>query len=275
MSKDLCPAVNLVAAARVRAQYPRCGGAHRKIRAVGRTVDRPVAAAPGAGSTSAADPVMTRTRVRLRVAMPLSTAEDLISQRADEFDHQAITHNEAWLARHWAPANASRCEPSGRSRHPRRCLPRTTTSQCPHSPRAARGWVAESKADHGSEFEATQAVAPKLGISSAETMCKSVRRAEIDAGQRPGTTTEDSERNKALKKDNAELFRTNKILKSTAAYFGAELERPHRQSSTSSANRGKGSGGEPISTVLSEQAVRSPRPPTTTSPAGRAADGAR
>jgi transposase len=171
---------------------------------------------------------MMRTRVRLRVAIPLSTAKDLISQRADEFDHQAITHNAAWLARHWATAKASRCEPRGRSRHPRRCLPRTTTSQCPHSPRAARGCIAESKADHGSEFEATQTVAPKLGNSSAETMCKSVRRAESDVGQRPETTTEDSEKNKALKKDNAELLRTNKILKSTAAYFGAELERPHR-----------------------------------------------
>jgi transposase len=88
--------------------------------------------------------------------------------------------------------------------------------------------VAESKADYGSEFEAIQAVATKLGIGSAETLRKWIRRAEIDAGERPGTTTEESEKVKALKKENAELRRANEILKSAAAFFGAELDRPHR-----------------------------------------------
>jgi transposase len=36
-------------------------------------------------------------------------------------------------------------------------------------------------------------VASKLGIALAETLRKWVRRAEIDAGQRPGVTTEGSE----------------------------------------------------------------------------------
>lgn len=88
--------------------------------------------------------------------------------------------------------------------------------------------VAESKADYPSEFEAIKAVATKLGIASPETLRKWIRRAEIDAGQRPGTTTEESERIKALKKENAELRRANEILKSAAAFFGAELDRPHR-----------------------------------------------
>lgn len=88
--------------------------------------------------------------------------------------------------------------------------------------------VAESKADYDSEFEAIQAVATKLGIGSAETLRKWIRRAEIDAGERPGTTTEESEKVKALKKENAELRRANEILKSAAAFFGAELDRPHR-----------------------------------------------
>jgi transposase len=88
--------------------------------------------------------------------------------------------------------------------------------------------VAESKVDYGSEFEAIQAVATKLGIGSAETLRKWIRRAEIDAGERPGTTTEESEKIKALKKENAELRRANEILKSAAAFFGAELDRPQR-----------------------------------------------
>jgi len=76
--------------------------------------------------------------------------------------------------------------------------------------------VAESKADYGSEFEAIKSIASKLGIGSAETLRKWVRRAEIDAGQRPGVTTEESEQLKALKRENAELQRANEILKSAA-----------------------------------------------------------
>jgi transposase len=67
-----------------------------------------------------------------------------------------------------------------------------------------------------------------LGIGSAETLRKWVRRAEIDAGQRPGTTSEESEQLKALKKEVAELRRANEILKSAATFFAAELDRPHK-----------------------------------------------
>jgi len=42
---------------------------------------------------------------------------------------------------------------------------------------------------------------------------KRVRRTEIDSGQRPGITTEESEQIKALKRENAELRRANEILK--------------------------------------------------------------
>jgi transposase len=88
--------------------------------------------------------------------------------------------------------------------------------------------VAESRAGYGSEFEAIKSVASKLGIGSAETLRKWVRRAEVDAGQRPGTTTEESEQLKALKKEVAELRRANEILKSAATFFAAELDRPHK-----------------------------------------------
>jgi transposase len=88
--------------------------------------------------------------------------------------------------------------------------------------------VAESRADYGSEFEAIKSIALKLGIGSAETLRKWVRRAEIDAGQRPGVTTSESEALKALKRENAELRRANEILKSAATFFAAELDRPQR-----------------------------------------------
>ena len=88
--------------------------------------------------------------------------------------------------------------------------------------------VAETRADYPSEFEAIKSIAGKLGIGSAETLRKWVRRSEIDSGQRPGVTTEESEKIKELKRENAELRRANEILKSASAFFAAELDRPHR-----------------------------------------------
>ena len=88
--------------------------------------------------------------------------------------------------------------------------------------------VLESKADYGSEYEAIRSVAAKLGITSPESLRKWVRRAEVDAGARPGKTTEEIAEIKALKKENAELRRANEILKSASAFFAAELDRPHR-----------------------------------------------
>ena len=48
---------------------------------------------------------------------------------------------------------------------------------------------------------------------TAETLRKWVRQAEVDAGARPGVTTEESAEIKRLKRENAELRRANEILK--------------------------------------------------------------
>ena len=56
--------------------------------------------------------------------------------------------------------------------------------------------VAETKGDYPS-FAAIESVARKLGIGSAETLRKWIRRAEVNAGQRPGVTTAESEQIKA------------------------------------------------------------------------------
>ena len=90
--------------------------------------------------------------------------------------------------------------------------------------------VAETRADYPSEFEAIKSIASKLGIGSPETLRKWVRRSEIDTGQRPGVTSEESEKVKTLKKENAELRRANEILKAASAFFAAELDRPHHRS---------------------------------------------
>ena len=68
-------------------------------------------------------------------------------------------------------------------------------------------------------------VAAKLGINR-ETLRNWVRQAEVDAGQRPGTTTEDAQRIAELERENRELRRANEILRKASAFFAqAELDR--------------------------------------------------
>ena len=52
-----------------------------------------------------------------------------------------------------------------------------------------------------------------------------MRQADIDGGRRVGLSTEQLEELKSLRRENAELRRANEILKSAAAFFGAELDR--------------------------------------------------
>jgi transposase len=90
--------------------------------------------------------------------------------------------------------------------------------------------VVETRGEYPSEWEAMKSIAAKLGIGTTETLRKWVRRAEVDAGARPGTTTEEAAEIKRLKRENAELRRTNEILRAAAGFFAAELDRPHRTS---------------------------------------------
>jgi transposase len=52
--------------------------------------------------------------------------------------------------------------------------------------------VAKSRPNHATEREAMRSVAQKLGVGSTETVRKWVRRAEVDAGEWPGVTSEES-----------------------------------------------------------------------------------
>ncbi len=86
--------------------------------------------------------------------------------------------------------------------------------------------------DHGPEYEsqwqAICSISEKFGMT-AETLRKWVRRAEIDDGRRPGLSTEERTRLKELERENRELRRANEILKSAAAFFGAELDRRQKR----------------------------------------------
>jgi len=88
--------------------------------------------------------------------------------------------------------------------------------------------VTEIRGDHESEWAAMSQVAQLLGVGTAETVRKWCRQAQVDAGKRPGVTSEEAAELKRLKRENAELKRANAILRSASAFFAAELDRPQR-----------------------------------------------
>jgi transposase len=83
--------------------------------------------------------------------------------------------------------------------------------------------------DRGDQrFGTVTRIARQLGIAP-ESLRKWVVKAEVDRGQRPGTSTEDVRRIADLERENRELRRANEILRSASAFFAAELDRPQRR----------------------------------------------
>jgi len=89
--------------------------------------------------------------------------------------------------------------------------------------------VAEVRPDYPSQWAAICAVSSKLGIGTPETLRTWIRRREVDAGSRPGVTTEQAAEVARLKREVAELRRANEILKAAATFFAAELDRPAKR----------------------------------------------
>jgi transposase len=90
--------------------------------------------------------------------------------------------------------------------------------------------VAEVRPEYRSDWPAIKAVAGKLGIGSAETLRKWVRRAEVDGGVRPGVSSEEPAGLRKLRAEVRELRRADEILKAASAFFAAEPDRPQRSS---------------------------------------------
>jgi len=85
--------------------------------------------------------------------------------------------------------------------------------------------VQECRNDYSSLWAAVESIAPKIGCVP-QTLLEWVKRAETDAGQRDGLTTDERERLKRLERENKELRRANEILKTASAFFAqAELDR--------------------------------------------------
>lgn len=87
--------------------------------------------------------------------------------------------------------------------------------------------VADRLADDSScrQWRAFSKIAPRLGVS-VELMRCWYEQSLIDTGQRPGVAHEEREEIKRLKRENAQLRRTNEILKLASAFFATQLDHP-------------------------------------------------
>ena len=106
-----------------------------------------------------------------------------------------------------------------------------------YSPEVRQRWVWPERAvrmvfdherEYSSQWSAICSISQKIGCT-AETLRKWVRRAERDAGVRPGLTTDERQRLKDQEREIRELKRANEILRKASAYFAqAEFDRRPR-----------------------------------------------
>jgi transposase len=83
--------------------------------------------------------------------------------------------------------------------------------------------VLEHQAEYPSQWKAIQSIAEKLKVNH-ESLRIWVRKAETDAGARPGLTTDERAKMKELEREVKELRRANEILKAASAFFARELD---------------------------------------------------
>jgi transposase len=87
--------------------------------------------------------------------------------------------------------------------------------------------VREHRNDYGSEWAAMRAIAGRLGMS-AETLRKWVRQAEVDSGEAAGTSSQEKQELRELRRKNRELEATIEILRAATSFFARECDPLHR-----------------------------------------------
>ena len=91
-----------------------------------------------------------------------------------------------------------------------------------------RGRALDAPVDPARAKGAIRRIGGELGVHP-EALRTWVKKAQVDGGLRPGTTTDQAQRIKELEKEVRELRRANAILKSTVGLsVAAECERPSR-----------------------------------------------
>lgn len=92
--------------------------------------------------------------------------------------------------------------------------------------RAAR-LVLEHRGEYPNLTAASMAVAKQLGVGK-ESVRRWIIQADVDAGRREGTTSEESEEIKRLKAENRRLREDVAILKAATSFFVGELDPRNR-----------------------------------------------
>lgn len=88
--------------------------------------------------------------------------------------------------------------------------------------------VFEVRRQRGTSHGVIPEIAARLGIGD-QSLRLWVKQAEVDDGERPGTSTADAQRIAELEREVRELRRSNEILKAASAFFARELDpRPPR-----------------------------------------------
>lgn len=85
--------------------------------------------------------------------------------------------------------------------------------------------VREHRKDHPSLWATIEALAPMFGCAP-QTLNEWVKKAETDAGVRPGLTSDERAKMKAMEREIKQLRQANEILRKASAFFAqAELDR--------------------------------------------------
>jgi transposase-like protein len=86
---------------------------------------------------------------------------------------------------------------------------------------------AEHRQDYPSDTALAESVAKKVGVGR-ETARRWLVQADVNAGARPGATSEDQAEIKRLKAEVKRLREDNEILKSATVFFAGELDPRNR-----------------------------------------------